>query len=309
MLAAVAAALVLAGCGTGTSGVRDEGPSAVGANAAVSPAAAAATGSAPVVPAAPAPGTAFVYLLRFDQPMPVRRAIPIELSVPEGSMRALLSGPTPAEGVLDYSSAIPAGSKVLGFTIADRIAIVDLSEMPATDGGEEDALLALYQIVYTLTGSEGVDAVRVRENGRPYGLNRIGGGSSAEEPPLTRADLSFVVDAATASGSAGCEVAKKTVKGATPAIAISKPAAGQQVKGQIDVRGVVAGPGGPVVLRLLKDQLEVANRIIDERCRGAFSASIPVPRGLVGPVELVAIAPGADGAAQVSATQSFAVAG
>ena len=62
-------ALLLVGCGgTVGSGVRDEGAAALGDKAAVSPAAAAGEDTSAAVPASSSPGTAFVYLLRFDQP-------------------------------------------------------------------------------------------------------------------------------------------------------------------------------------------------------------------------------------------------
>jgi hypothetical protein len=64
MLGTACIALLLAGCGTVGSGVRDEGAAALGDKAAVSPAAAAGENTSAAVPAPSAPGTAFVYLLR-----------------------------------------------------------------------------------------------------------------------------------------------------------------------------------------------------------------------------------------------------
>ena len=306
------AILALAACGgSGTAGIRDEGPAAIGGNAAVSPAAAAGEGTAPVVPAVPASGTAFVYLLRYDQPEPVRRAVPIDLPVSEGSLRALVAGPTQAERVLDYSTALPEGTRVLAYSVVKRTATVDLSAMPSADGQSEgDALLALYQVVYTVTGTEGIDAVRVRVDGRPYGLNSLTGGSSAGEPALTRAALSSVVASTTVPGSAGCAVAKAgTAAKGTPTVEIARPRAGERVASVIEVRGTVEGRGTPLVIRLVRDQLEVANRIIDEKCHGAFSATIPVPRGLTGDVQLDVIVPGLDGAPEAMTSQVFAVEG
>ena len=153
-------ALVLAGCGAATSaGIRDEGAAAIGDKAAISPTGAAGEETSPSMPVAPAPGAAFVYLLRFDQPQPTRRSIPADLGIPEGSLRALLAGPTRAERILRFSSAIPDGTRLLGYAVANRTAIVDLSQMP---GDGNDALLALYQVVYTVTASGSVDAVQLR---------------------------------------------------------------------------------------------------------------------------------------------------
>ena len=122
--------LVLAGCGSTGTTVRDEGPAALGDKAIVSPAAAVGEDTAAAVPAVPASGSGFVYLLRYDQPEPTRRSIPSDLTVPEGSLRALLEGPSLAERVLDYSSAIPEDSRLLGYSALNRTAIVDLTKLP-----------------------------------------------------------------------------------------------------------------------------------------------------------------------------------
>ena len=304
--------LVLAGCGSTGTTVRDEGPAALGEKAIVSPAAAVGEDTAAAVPAVPASGSGFVYLLRYDQPEPTRRSIPSDLTVPEGSLRALLEGPSLAERVLDYSSAIPEDSRLLGYSALNRTAIVDLSKLPpiAADA-QSEALLALYQIVYTVTASDAIEAVQVRLNGRPYGLNAVAGGSSALEPPLTRADLSFVIDAITLPGSSGCAVAKEGAPAftGTPSVSILRPASGARIRDALQLRGVVQGPGGPLVIRLIQNQIEVANRIIDEQCAGNFAATIPVPRSLAGAIDVAVIAPGVEGQPAAQAVQRIVIAG
>jgi hypothetical protein len=59
----------------------------------------------------------------------------------------------------------------------------------------------------------------------------------------------------------------------------------------------------------LQDELEVTNRIIDEQCRGSFAATIPLPRTLVGSVEVEVIAPGTDGEPATSMRQTITVEG
>ena len=311
VLAVLVFALLLVGCGGANSEVRDEGLAA-GDRAVVSPATATEQTSTPATPAAPAPGVAFVYLLRYNQPEPTRRSVPVGMSVPESSMRELLSGPTLAETTLHYSTAIPEGTRLLSYTRTGRIAIVDVSALPAVQGeNDSEALLALYQIVYTVTASGGIDAVQVRVGGRPYGLNSVTGGSSALEPPLTRADLSFVVAAETLPGSTGCAVAKKNAPpyDGAPMLTLDRPKSGETVRGTLQVRGALRSNGGPIVIRLLQDELEVTNRIIDEQCRGSFAATIPLPRTLVGSVEVEVIAPGTDGEPATSMRQTITVEG
>ena len=312
LVALVGLALVLAGCGGANSAIRDEGVAAAGDQAVVSPATTTDATTTPAQPVAPAPGVAFVYLLRYNQPEPTRRSVPADMSVHESSVREVLSGPTLAEATLHYSSAIPKGARLLAYSVADRVAIIDISALPVVQGdNDSEALLALYQIVYNVTASGGIDAVQVRLNGRPYGLNSVTGGSSALEAPLTRADLSFIVAAETLPGSTGCAVAKKDApayRGAT-VLTLMRPQSGESVGATLQIRGTLQSNGGPIVIRLLQDELEVTNRIIDEKCRGSFSATIPLPRTLVGNVDVVVIAPGANGDPAASVQQRITVTG
>jgi hypothetical protein len=70
----------------------------------------------------------------------------------------------------------------------------------------------------------------------------------------------------------------------------------------------VQSAGGPLVIRILQDGLEVANRVIDERCRGRFAASIPVPRTLTGDAVIEVIAPGAEGSPSATAERVVVIA-
>ena len=310
-LAVFVFALLLVGCGGANSAVRDEGLAA-GDRAVVSPATGTEQTSTPVTPAAPAPGVAFVYLLRYNQPEPTRRSVPVGISVPESSMRELLAGPSQAEATLHYSTAILEDTRLLSYSRTGRVAIVDISALPAVQGdNDSEALLALYQIVFTVTASGGVDAVQVRVDGRPYGLNSVTGGSSALEPPLTRADLSFVVAAETLPGSTGCAVAKQDAQpyDGPPTLTLARPKSGETVRTTLQVRGALQSNGGPIVIRLLQDELEVTNRIIDEQCRGSFAATIPLPRTLIGSVDVEVIAPGTNGEPAASIRETITVEG
>ncbi|MSO46554.1 MAG: hypothetical protein EXQ67_00485 [Thermoleophilia bacterium] len=310
LLALLALAIVFAGCGGANSAVRDEGVAAAGEQAMVSPATTTDVTSTPVVPATPAPGVAFVYLLRYNQPAPTRRSVPVGMSVPESSMRELLAGPSQAEITLHYSTAVPKGTRLLSYAVRNRVATVDVSALPAVPGeSDSEALLALYQIVYTVTAAGAIDAVQVRVNGRPYGLNSVTGGSSALEPPLTRADLSFIVAAETLPGSTGCAVAKQDapIYSGAPVVTLLRPESGEPVQGTLQIRGTLQSNGGPIVIRILQDELEVTNRIINEQCRGSFAATILMPRTLLGEVEVVVIAPGTNGEPAASARQNITV--
>lgn len=308
---AVLAALALAACGSADDGIRDEGFVAAGDRAVVSPATGADGAEAAVAPQ-PAPGVAIVYFLRFDEPAPTRRSVEVGAGVAESGLAALLEGPTAAERSLRYATAIPDGTRLIAFRQDGRTAVVDLSALPDPDtDGDEEALLALYQVVYTVTAGGGVDAVRVRVDGRPYGLSALTGDPDALEPPLTRADLSFVVGAEAQRGSSGCAVAKEDAEpfAGEPALELLRPQDGAVVEETLQVRGRLRSDGGPIVIRLVQDGLEVANRIIDQPCRGAFAASIPVPRTLTGPVELVVSTPATETAPALEARRVVEIAG
>ncbi len=308
MLLGLAAAL--AGCGGTDTGLRDEGAVAIGNDAVVSPAEAAVDGGdGPAIPT-PAPGVSIVYFLRFDDPAPTRRTVASEETVAETGLKQLLAGPSTAERSLHYATAIPPRARLIAFAVRNRTAIVDLTALPdATEAGGAEALLALYQIVYTVTAGGGIEAVQVRVDGRPYGLNTITGGSSALEPPLTRADLSFVVAADTLPGSIGCALAKDEPAPDRASLVVRRPRGGTVVGDVLQIRGALTGPGGPIVIRILQDEIEVTNRVIDETCRGPFSASLPTPRTLEGLVEVVVTAPGAKGAPTLEERRAIVIAG
>ncbi len=64
-------------------------------------------------------------------------------------------------------SAIPDGTRLLGVTIKDRIATVDLSREFESGGGSASAFTRLAQVVYTLTQFPTVEQVLFRIEGEP----------------------------------------------------------------------------------------------------------------------------------------------
>jgi len=80
--------------------------------------------------------------------VPTLRELPETTGVARAAMEALLQG----EGLDDrLSSAIPAGTRLLGLSIRDGIATVDLSREFETGGGGASMIYRLGQVVYTLT--------------------------------------------------------------------------------------------------------------------------------------------------------------
>jgi hypothetical protein len=100
--------------------------------------------------------------------VPLLREVPRTQAVGTAAMRALLEGPTAAEsGERTISSAVPAGSRLLGLTVEGGIATVDLSSEFESGGGSMSIFVRLGQVVYTLTQFPTVQSVAFEIEGRP----------------------------------------------------------------------------------------------------------------------------------------------
>lgn len=101
--------------------------------------------------------------------VPVARTISTPAVPGSPTMEALLDGPTQPEsdGVPSISTAIPAGTELLGLTVADGVATVDLSSEFETGGGSLSILARVAQVVYTLTQFPTVDKVTFEIEGMP----------------------------------------------------------------------------------------------------------------------------------------------
>jgi spore germination protein GerM len=90
----------------------------------------------------------------------VLREVPKTKAVASAAMTALIAGPTADESAgRVITSAVPAGTQVLGLSIADGVATVDLSSEFEAGGGSASVLNRLGQVVYTLTQFPTVNAV------------------------------------------------------------------------------------------------------------------------------------------------------
>jgi germination protein M len=96
------------------------------------------------------------------------REVPRTPAVGGAAMNALLAGPDPDDsGELAVSSAIPDGSRLLGLTIDEGIATVDLSSEYESGGGSMSMFTRLGQVVFTLTQFPTVESVLFEIEGRP----------------------------------------------------------------------------------------------------------------------------------------------
>ena len=101
--------------------------------------------------------------------VPVLREVPRTQAVATAAMRALLAGPNDAEmaGRPAMFTAIPDGTTLLGLSISDGIATVNLSREFESGGGSASIFARLAQVVYTLTQFSTVDTVLFELDGEP----------------------------------------------------------------------------------------------------------------------------------------------
>ncbi|MGK2929385.1 MAG: GerMN domain-containing protein [Acidimicrobiales bacterium] len=96
----------------------------------------------------------------------------------------LIDGPVAREAQDGLRSAVPATTDVLAVTVDGATAVVDLSSEFASIGGEQE-LLAVGQMVLTVTTFPGVRRVLLRLDGRPTDLP-LPDGSFVDGPVVLR---------------------------------------------------------------------------------------------------------------------------
>lgn len=156
-----------------------------------------------------------VYFLRGEKVVSVHRAVPVtDSAVASAAMTALLAGPSDAERAAGVCSEIPAGTALLGVSINDGVALVDLSSAYGSGGGSLSMTARLMQVVFTLTQFPTVTGVRFALDGAPTTV--LGGEGVLIDSPATRAQYDSFL----------------------PPIFIDSPAMGQTVTSPLTVTGL-----------------------------------------------------------------------
>jgi spore germination protein GerM len=104
--------------------------------------------------------------------------------VATAALDALLAGPTRAERAAGLRSEIPRGTRLLGVSIANGIARVDLTSDYEAGAGSRSLQLRLAQVVYTLTQFATVTRVRFALDGTP--VNVFSGSGIVLDHPVGR---------------------------------------------------------------------------------------------------------------------------
>jgi spore germination protein GerM len=264
---------LLAACSTGVGSAGSVAPRSTpdeGAAASPSPAGTpAATGQAtgPGATATPrattAPGGKKIalkvyfpdYLSSDDSPpvlVPAYREVDQTVAVATAAVRQLLAGPTDQERahnlvVGTLGTDIPEGTLLLGITIQNGLATVDLSREfeSSSSGGDVRSMSRRFaQVVYTVSQFSTVDRVNFRLDGKP--INAINGEGKTLNRPATRLDYWNLL----------------------PAIFVDSPAWGAKRTDPLRVSGMALVFEGQFNAAIVVGNRIVAQRIVHGSCCG-----------------------------------------
>jgi hypothetical protein len=107
-----------------------------------------------------------VYLVQANRLVSVARIGQSSLSTAEVVMRALLRGPTEQERGESITTAIPGEADLLGVSVENKVATVDLSREFELGAEQEVFTLRLAQVVWSLTELPDVDKVSFSIDGQ-----------------------------------------------------------------------------------------------------------------------------------------------
>ena len=190
--------------------------------------------------------------------VPVLREVPKTQAVATAAMTALLQGPNDAEmaGRPAMFTAIPDGTKLLGISIKNGIATVNLSREYESGGGSASIFGRLAQVTFTLTQFSSVTSVLFELDGNPVSL--FSGEGVILDHAVGRADYHDQV----------------------PAIFVDRPAWGAAIGNPARV----AGLANVFEAQFLVQLLDGAGTVIAEMpvmascgtgCWGTFQADVP----------------------------------
>ncbi|MGH2476262.1 MAG: GerMN domain-containing protein, partial [Candidatus Limnocylindrales bacterium] len=119
--------------------------------------------------------------------VPTLRVVPRTTGVARAAMEALLDSGTITDAYRRVSTAIPTGTKLLGITIRNGVATVDLSREFESGGGSASAFYRLQQVLYTLTQFPTVRSVLFQVEGRT--VTTFGSEGVILDGPMERGDF------------------------------------------------------------------------------------------------------------------------
>lgn len=179
--------------GPETAGPSDEPTSSVEPTSGQTPTLPTEDGSDETPAETPKPRTVRVYFARGEKLGVALRTIPATKAVATAAVQQLLLGTTSVEQGYGLSTEVPVGTDLLGLSIENGTATVDLSGDFESGGGTLSVDMRLAQLVYTLTQFGTVDRVVLYMDGEKVDL--FSGEGLMIEDPMVRADFESVLPA------------------------------------------------------------------------------------------------------------------
>ena len=215
---------------------------------------------------APAGATLRVYFVEGEKIAVAATPAPGDPAVATAAINALLAGPHGLAAQLGMTTQIPAGTRLLGVSIAGGTATVDLSGSFQSGGGGLSMQLRVAQVVYTLTQFPTVQRVAFKLDGTP--VQAIGG-----------------------EGLMVTDVTRSTFESVTPIILVESPLPGATVTSPIRAAGTADTFEATVNYTLTDSNGSVLQEgfttaTSGSGTRGTFSAAIPYPAGSTGAATL-----------------------
>jgi spore germination protein GerM len=175
-LIAMAATLAALTTACAESGAQPLGPAPSNEPASTSPSPTTSPTGDPSSTPSPTPTRTMTYELWFNYDgslFVTHRTESFTPAVGSRALEALLDGPTNAEDAAGVGTAIDPGSRLLGLTIDDGVATVNLDGTFSAEETPAIAVGSLSQIVYTLTQFDSIDAISFQVESEP--LTNFGG--------------------------------------------------------------------------------------------------------------------------------------
>jgi len=139
-----------------------------------------------------------VYLMEGEKVAHVTRNVPKTSAVLKAALEQLFQGPNAQESAKGLGSEIPPQTRLIGASVVDGVANVDVTG-PFDDGGGTLSMTArMAQLVYTATQFPSVNSVRLFMHGTP--VEALGGEGIIIDEPQTRADYEELTPAILVDG-------------------------------------------------------------------------------------------------------------
>ena len=175
--------------------------------------------------------------------------------VARAALEALLAGPSEVEAAAGVTTAIPEGTRLLGVSIEDGVATVNLSAEYGSGGGSLGMFLRLAQIVYTVTQFPTVEGVLFELEGQP--VETFSSEGIVLEGPQTREGYEDML----------------------PAITVATPGIGTRVQSPVRIAGTANVFEANVTVRILD---AAGNVLVEDHttatcgtgCRGDYETQL-----------------------------------